>query len=69
MQKTSTILICCYNCTNTIKNTINSIKFKNNDDIDVILMVDGSKDNLSIFKNESYNCIIIKKGMEIKEVV
>ena len=46
MQKPWTILICCYNCTNALKNTINSIKFKNNDDIDVNLIGDGSKDNL-----------------------
>lgn len=44
--KTWTILICCYNCTKTIQKTLNSIIFKNNDDIDVLLVDDGSTDNL-----------------------
>lgn len=44
--KTWTILVCCFNCTKTIKATIESIVFENNDDIDVFLIDDGSKDNL-----------------------
>lgn len=45
-MKTWTILICCYNCTKTIERALETIVFKNNDDIDVFLVDDGSTDNL-----------------------
>ncbi|MBQ0045832.1 MAG: glycosyltransferase family 2 protein [Mycoplasma sp.] len=46
MQKTLTIVVCCYNSAKTILNTLNSIDIKSNKDIDVFLIDDGSKDNL-----------------------
>lgn len=45
-KKTLTIVICCYNSTNTILNTLSSIDIKEHKDIDVFLIDDGSKDDL-----------------------
>lgn len=45
-KKTWTILICCYNSTKTIRAALESIDYKNNNDIDVFIVDDGSKDNL-----------------------
>lgn len=45
-QKILTVVICCYNSTKTILNTLESIKIKNFPEIDVFLIDDGSKDNL-----------------------
>lgn len=51
MQKTKeskilTIVICCYNSTKTILNTLASIDIEKNRDIDIFLIDDGSKDDL-----------------------
>lgn len=45
-KKTWTILICCHNSTKTIRATLDSIDCKNNNDIDVFVVDDGSTDNL-----------------------
>lgn len=45
-KKTLTIVICCYNSTSTILNTLNSLDLQNQKDLDVFLIDDGSKDNL-----------------------
>lgn len=51
MQKTKeskifTIVICCYNSTKTILNTLASIDIQRNKDVDIFLIDDGSKDDL-----------------------
>ena len=45
-KKTLTVVICCYNSTKTILNTLDSIDIKANKDVDVFLINDGSKDDL-----------------------
>lgn len=45
-KKTLTIVICCYNSTKTVLNTLSSLEVKDHDDIDVFLIDDGSTDNL-----------------------
>lgn len=45
-KKTWTILISCYNSTKTIRDALDSIDYKDNNDIDVFVVDDGSKDNL-----------------------
>ncbi len=45
-QKTLTIVVCCYNSSKTVVNTIESIDVSVNKDVDVFLIDDGSTDNL-----------------------
>lgn len=45
-KKTLTIVVCCYNSTATVINTIESIDLSTNKDVDVFIIDDGSKDNL-----------------------
>ncbi|XQP55355.1 MAG: glycosyltransferase family 2 protein [Mycoplasmoidaceae bacterium] len=45
-KKTLTVVICCYNSTKTILNTLDSIEINTNKDVDVFLIDDGSKDDL-----------------------
>jgi len=45
-KKTWTILICAYNCADTIKDTLNSIIYDGNDDLDVLVVDDGSKQDI-----------------------
>lgn len=45
-MKLLTVVVCCYNSSNTIKNTLDSIDIEHNKDVDVLIINDGSKDNL-----------------------
>lgn len=45
-KKTLTIVVCCYNSSKTVVNTIESIDVGSNKDVDVFLIDDGSRDNL-----------------------